>query len=179
VVKDLAQEEAIALTFETLAYASVPANPDNLDIADALRIPLSLDGGIRRGSMQRGPIATPRPGVFVCGSAMFPKSEAAAMAEGRAAGVLASQYVRSGIVEFGGAVADVTPERCSACLTCVRTCPYEAPFIGVAGKAEIRAQLCQGCGMCAGICPSKAIDIHNYTDEQVSAETAAYLRGDF
>lgn len=179
IVKDLAQDESVALKFGTLAYASVPANPDNAGIADALRIPLSSDGGIRRGSIQRGPISTPRPGIYVCGSAMFPKSEAAARAEGAAAGVLASQYVASGVVEFGGSVAVVTPERCSACLTCVRTCPYEAPFIGEAGKAEIRPQLCQGCGMCAGICPSKAIDIQNYTDEQLSTETAAYLGGDF
>jgi heterodisulfide reductase subunit A-like polyferredoxin len=179
VVKDVAQDEAITLKFETLAYASVPANPDNLEIADALRIPLSLDGGVRRGSIQRGPISTPRLGIFVCGSALFPKSEAAARAEGTAAGVLASQFVASGAIEFGGAVAEVTPEKCSACLTCVRTCPYEAPFIGAAGKAEIRTQLCQGCGMCAGICPSKAIEIHNYTDEQVSTETATYLGGDF
>lgn len=178
-VKDLAQEETIAIRFDTLAYASVPANPDNLDIADALRIPLSPDGGVRRGSMQRGPVTTPKPGIFVCGSAMFPKGESAARAEGVAAGVLASQFVAVGTVEYGGAVAEVTPERCSACLTCVRTCPYEAPFIGTAGKAEIRTQLCQGCGMCAGICPSKAIDIHNFTDEQMSIETTTYLGGEF
>jgi heterodisulfide reductase subunit A-like polyferredoxin len=179
VVKDLAQDEAISLPFSVLSYASVPANPDNIAIADALRIPVALDGGIRRGSMQRGPVTTPRPGIFVCGSAMFPKTEAVARVEGRAAGVLAAQFVSTGVLEYGGAVAGVTPEKCSACLTCVRTCPYEAPFIGDAGKADIRAQLCQGCGTCAGICPSKAIDIHNYTDEQLSAETATYLRGGF
>jgi heterodisulfide reductase subunit A-like polyferredoxin len=179
VVKDLAQDEAIALRFDTLSYASIPANPDNLEIADALRIPLSPDGGVRRGSMQRGPVSTPRPGVFVCGSAMFPKPESSARAEGVAAGVLASQFVSSQMVEYGGSIAEVEPEKCSACLTCVRTCPYEAPLIGTAGKAEIRRQLCQGCGMCAGICPSKAIDLHNFTDEQLSTETATYLRGDF
>lgn len=178
-VRDLAQDEVVSLRFSTLSYASVPANPDNVGIADALRIPVALDGGIRRGSMQRGPVATPRPGIFVCGSAMFPKTEAAARAEGKAAGVLATQFVSSGTVEYGGVVAKVTPEKCSACLTCVRTCPYEAPFIGTAGKAEIIEQLCQGCGMCAGICPSKAIDIHNCTDEQLSIETEAYLGGGF
>ena len=178
-VRDLAQDEVVSLRFGTLSYASVPANPDNIEIADALRIPMALDGGIRRGSMQRGPVTTPRPGIFVCGSAMFPKTESVARAEGKAAGVLATQFVAPGTVEYGGAVAKVTPEKCSACLTCVRTCPYEAPFIGAAGKAEIREQLCQGCGMCAGICPSKAIDIHNYTDEQLSIETEAYLRGGF
>lgn len=178
-VTDVAQEEAISLGFEVLAYASIAANPDNVAVADALRIPLSSDGGIRRGSMQKGPVTTPRPGIFVCGSAMFPKSESAARAEGRAAGVMAAQYASTGMAEYGGSAAEVDADKCSACLTCVRTCPYEAPFIGTAGKAEIRLQMCQGCGMCVGICPSKAIDLHHYTDDQLAAETAAYLRGDF
>ncbi|UCE91145.1 MAG: CoB--CoM heterodisulfide reductase iron-sulfur subunit A family protein [Methanobacteriota archaeon] len=176
---DLAQGEAVALPFDVLAYASIAANPDNVAIANALRIPLSPDGGVRRGSMQRGPVATPRPGIFVCGSAMFPKSESAARAEGRAAGIMAAQYAGAGKTEYGGSVAETDAEKCSACLTCVRTCPYEAPFIGAAGKAEIRLQMCQGCGMCVGICPSKAIDLHHYTDEQIAAETTTYLRGDF
>ena len=178
-VVDVAQAETISLAFEALAYASVSANPDNKTLADRLRIPLSPEGGIRRGSMQRGPVATPRPGIFVCGSATFPKSESAARAEGKAAGILAAQYASGGKVEYGGSVAEVDADKCSACLTCVRTCPFEAPFIGTAGKAEIRVQMCQGCGMCVGICPSKAIDLHHYTDDQLKAETAVYLGGDF
>ncbi|HUV61892.1 MAG TPA: FAD-dependent oxidoreductase [Thermoplasmata archaeon] len=179
VVIDSAQEQAIAIAFECLYYASIAPNPDNMAIAEALRIPMNDSGGVRRGSMQKGPIATPRPGIFVCGSAQFPRSEEMSRLEGRAAGALAAQFVSTGTVEFGGSVAEVTPEKCSACLTCVRTCPYEAPFIGVAGKAEIRLQLCQGCGMCVGICPSKAIELHNYTDDQLSAEVASYIGGDF
>ena len=177
-VEDLAQKESLAIAFGTLAYASVHPNPDNLAIANALRIPIAPHGGVRRGSMQRGPVTTPRQGIFVCGSAMFPKSEDMAAAEGRAAGALAAQYAMMGVVEFGGSVAVVEQEKCSACLTCVRTCPYEAPFIGTAGKAEIRTQQCQGCGMCVGICPSKAIELRNYTDEQLFGEMSAYLGGE-
>lgn len=178
-VKDFAQGETLTIRFGTLVFASIPPNPDNQLIAEALRIPLSADGGVRRGSIQRGPVATPRPGIFVCGSALFPKSKEAAEAEGEAAGAMAGAFVRAGRIEFGGVVAEVEQEKCSACLTCVRTCPYEAPFIGVAGKAEIRIQGCQGCGMCVGICPSKAIELKNYTDEQISAETKVLLGGDF
>jgi heterodisulfide reductase subunit A len=71
----------------------------------------------------------------------------------------------------------VDPDKCSACLTCVRTCPYEAPFFGETGKAEIRQQLCQGCGMCAGICPSKAIQILNRTDDQIRTEASTLIGG--
>jgi len=178
-VKDLSQGEVLNIRFGTLVFASIPANPDNKAIADALRIPMASDGGIRRGSIQRWPVTTPRPGIFVCGSALFPKPRDVAEHEGRAAGALAGEYVRRGRIEFGGAVAQVTPEKCSACLTCVRTCPYEAPFIGAASKAEIRIQACQGCGICVGICPSKAIELHNCTDDQITEEARTLIGGDF
>lgn len=178
-VKDFAQGENLTIRFGTLVFASIPPNPDNQLIADALRIPMSADGGVRRGSIQRWPVATPRPGVFVCGSALFPKSRDVAEAEGEAAGAMAGAFVKAGMIEFGGVVAEVEQEKCSACLTCVRTCPYEAPFVGKAGKAEIRIQGCQGCGMCVGICPSKAIELRNYTDDQIMTEARILLGGDF
>jgi heterodisulfide reductase subunit A len=140
---------------------------------------MSPEGGVRRGSIQRWPVSTPRPGVFVCGSAMFPKSKDMAEAEGEAAGLMAGKFAMNGVIEFGGVVAEVTPEKCSACLTCVRTCPYDAPFIGAANKAEIRTQACQGCGMCVGICPSKAIELKGFTDDQIAQETRTMLGGDF
>jgi heterodisulfide reductase subunit A-like polyferredoxin len=178
-VKDFAQGEQLNIKFGTLVFASIPPNQDNKIISDALRIPMSVDGTIRRGSIQRWPVTTPKPGVFVCGSALFPKSKDVAAAEGMAAGKMAGEFVKRGKIEFGGVVAQVTQEKCSACLTCIRTCPYEAPFIGTASKAEIRVQACQGCGMCVGICPSKAIELHNYTDDQIMEQTRALLGGDF
>jgi len=178
-VKDFAHGEQLTIKFGTLVFASIPANPDNKTIADALRIPMTAEGGVRRGSIQRGPVSTPRPGVFVCGSALFPKSREVAEAEGESAGAMAGMFVRAGSVESGGIVAEVEQEKCSACLTCVRTCPYEAPFIGKAGKAEIDIMGCQGCGMCVGICPSKAIELKNYTDDQIAAQARALLGGDF
>lgn len=179
IVKDFAQGELLSIPVGTLAFAAIPANKDNTAIADALRIPMSPEGGVRRGSLQRGLVSTPRPGVFVCGSAMFPKSKEAAQAEGEAAGLLAGNFAMEGTIEYGGIVAEVDQDKCSACLTCVRTCPYEAPFIGAAGKAEIRVQACQGCGMCAGVCPSKAIELQGYTDDQIAQETRTMLGGDF
>ncbi len=178
-VKDFAQGEMLDIPFNTLVFASIPPNKDNQGIADALRIPMAVDGGIRRGSMQRGPVETPRPGIFVCGSALFPKSRALAEQEGEMAGSMAGEFVKQGRIVFGGSVAEVEQEKCSACLTCIRTCPYEAPFIGKASKAEIRTQLCQGCGMCVGICPSKAIELHHYTDDQIMGEARSLLGGDY
>jgi heterodisulfide reductase subunit A-like polyferredoxin len=33
--------------------------------------------------------------------------------------------------------------------------------------------------MCVGICPSKAIELRNYTDDQITEEARVLLGGDF
>jgi heterodisulfide reductase subunit A-like polyferredoxin len=78
-------------------------------------------------------------------------------------------------------VAVVDNTRCVACLTCVRTCPYDAPRVvatltgvgGIVGAAEIEAALCHGCGSCASACPAQAIQLMHYTDAQVLAKVDA------
>jgi coenzyme F420-reducing hydrogenase delta subunit/Pyruvate/2-oxoacid:ferredoxin oxidoreductase delta subunit len=53
--------------------------------------------------------------------------------------------------------AELIEEKCIACLTCVRVCPYSVPVVRAAGKVDIRVDQCQACGICVGECPAKAI----------------------
>jgi len=54
--------------------------------------------------------------------------------------------------------ARVDQAKCSLCLTCLRLCPYRAPFLGD-GRMSISLERCRGCGMCLAMCPSQAIDM--------------------
>ncbi len=56
-----------------------------------------------------------------------------------------------------GRLAKVDPEKCIACLTCVRTCPFGAPSIVSDGYAVIDPEKCQACGICVVECPARAI----------------------
>ena len=58
----------------------------------------------------------------------------------------------------GGAVVD--KNKCMACLTCRRVCPYGAPV--VQAYSEIRPEYCQACGLCAPECPAQAISMVSY-----------------
>jgi formate dehydrogenase major subunit len=66
--------------------------------------------------------------------------------------------------------ATVDPERCVACLECVRVCPYNVPKI-VDGKAVIDLNECQSCGFCFAECPASAISMSDglseYFEERV------------
>jgi len=74
-------------------------------------------------------------------------------------------------------VAEVDPDKCVGCLTCTRTCPFEIPQVvdlagrvgvgNLGGAAYIDPAQCQGCGTCTGECPANAIQLVNYTDEQI------------
>ena len=55
----------------------------------------------------------------------------------------------------GGVVAEVQGEKCAACLTCVRACPYSVPVINAKGEAEIDISKCKGCGTLRGRMPRK------------------------
>jgi NADPH-dependent glutamate synthase beta subunit-like oxidoreductase/coenzyme F420-reducing hydrogenase delta subunit len=54
-----------------------------------------------------------------------------------------------------GAGAEVLTDKCAACLTCLRVCPFDIP--AVTDVARIDPALCQACGICIAECPANAI----------------------
>ena len=146
-------------------------------VAKAFRVPLTSDGSLARTNPKCRPVATHLPGIFLCGSASEMNLGAGPTMSAKAAASRLASLLRSRIT-VGGNVAEVDPERCCSCLTCVRTCPYHAPSIGKKGKAEVDIGLCQGCGMCAAACPSKAIQIYSYRDDQLITEIVTALGED-
>jgi len=74
-----------------------------------------------------------------------------------------------------GAGAKVDVEKCIACLTCVRVCPYEVPVLE-RGTAEVIVDQCQACGLCASECPAKAISMKLYTDDGVIKDIRSAVR---
>jgi len=50
-------------------------------------------------------------------------------------------------------------------MTCVKVCPYGAPFVNSDHKAEIAGAKCMGCGICTAECPAKAITLNHYKSD--------------
>jgi len=62
-----------------------------------------------------------------------------------------------------GSGAFVNQDKCVACLTCVRVCPFNVAQIDKnTNVAEMPAEGCQACGACAADCPANAIDLSAY-----------------
>ncbi|MEK7816779.1 MAG: FAD-dependent oxidoreductase [Actinomycetota bacterium] len=67
--------------------------------------------------------------------------------------------------------------KCIGCLTCVRVCPYDAPWADKDGLGGISPEHCQACGICYTQCPAKAIDLKVRTEDGIAAEIEALVAG--
>ncbi|KPK92290.1 MAG: hypothetical protein AMJ94_05395 [Deltaproteobacteria bacterium SM23_61] len=111
-----------------------------------------------------------RERLFLCGIAHSPKNIEESLSQASAAVSRACTVLAKDEIQISGVVSVVDPDKCAACLTCVRVCPYNVPVINKDGVAEIEAAMCHGCGICASECPGKAIKLQHFTDEQVMAK---------
>jgi len=71
----------------------------------------------------------------------------------------------------------VDPQKCVACLTCIRVCPHGAIRLvreeGGTDVAVVSDSGCDACGVCAAICPAKAIEFQGYRDDELLAQIRA------
>jgi heterodisulfide reductase subunit A-like polyferredoxin len=152
-------------------------------LATRLKVPLDLDGFFLEAHVKLRPVDFANDGVFLAGMAHYPKFLGETIIQAQAAAARALTIMSKDVLEVGGVVAEVDVEKCVACLTCVRICPYHVPQVraefsgvgGIVGAAYIEPAQCHGCGVCMAECPAKAIQLVHYRQEQVEAEIMALL----
>ena len=134
------------------------------------------DGFLLEAHMKLRPLDFINEGMFMAGLAHGPKLLRETLAQAFGAAARAATILSKDTLKVAAAIAVVDEERCVACLTCVRVCPFEVPRFNEAGKAYIDPATCQGCGVCSAACPAKAIEIQHYKDRQVLAICDALAR---
>jgi heterodisulfide reductase subunit A-like polyferredoxin len=154
-----------------LASGVVPG--DNKRLFETFKVPTNAEGFLVEAHAKLRPVDFASDGLFVAGLAHYPKPLEESIAQARAAVARAMTILSRDSLMVGGVVAEVTPEKCAVCLTCVRTCPYEIPYIHADGYAQIDPGECHGCGACVAECPGKAIRLNHFTDQQIMAKTDA------
>jgi len=157
-----------------LSVAMAPAT-DNETIGTVFKVPVNLEGFFLEAHMKLRPVDFASDGLFLCGACHSPKFIDESVSQAQAVAARAARILSADMMEVSGVVSVVDADKCAACLTCVRTCPYNVPQINAEGAAEIEVAMCHGCGICASECPAKAIQLMHYKDAQVIAKTKALL----
>jgi heterodisulfide reductase subunit A-like polyferredoxin len=156
-----------------LSAATIPK--ENEELATMLKVPRTMEGFFLEAHMKLRPVDFATDGMYLAGGAHGPKLISETITQASAAASRACTILSKEKMLVGGVVAMVEGERCAACLTCVRVCPYEVPIINVKGEAEIDLAKCKGCGSCAAECPARAIELMHFSDPQLWAKCQALV----
>jgi heterodisulfide reductase subunit A len=157
-----------------LAAAIIPN--ENSELFELFKVPVNNEGFLIEAHMKLRPVDFASEGLFMAGLAHYPKPLDESIEQAKAAVARGMTILSKTGILVGGVVAEVDPDRCAVCVTCVRTCPYGAPSIGEEGHAVIDPAECRGCGVCVAECPGKAITLKHFTDEQIIAKTDALFQ---
>jgi heterodisulfide reductase subunit A len=169
----LGRPVSITADFVSLQTAIVGTN--NQRLADTFRVSLDSNGFFAESPEKLKPMNATSEGIYLAGLAHYPKDTGESIAQAKGAAAQALEILCKDTVQVGGLVAEVNPEKCAVCCTCVRTCPFKVPYIDHdVGAAYIDPGLCQGCGMCVAECPGKAI-IMNICSDQMLVEVPSML----
>lgn len=157
-----------------LSAAVIPN--DTSALAGIFKLPRTREGFFHEAHMKLKPIDFAADGFYMAGACHSPKNIRESIAEATGAAARAATTLAKDTITVGAVVARVEAEKCAACLTCVRVCPFGIPAIGDEGKAVIDTTKCKGCGTCTAECPAKAIDLMHSRDRQIIEKVKAGIR---
>ena len=177
IVRDpiLGSRLALEADFVALAAAVVPASTSQ-ELARLFKVPLSPDGFFQEAHVKLRPVDFAADGVFLAGTAHYPKHLGETIAQAYGAAGRAINVLSKNSVTATGAICDVKESACVACGACISACTYDAiDFYDTphGRKARVNPVLCKGDGLCNAKCPTRAIYLNHYTDEEIFSQIDA------
>jgi heterodisulfide reductase subunit A len=152
-----------------LAAAVIPSATSQ-EISRLFKVPLSPDGFFQEAHVKLRPVDFAADGVFLCGTAHYPKHIQEALSQAHGAAGRAATLLSRDTVTASGSVCEIAENRCIGCGACVAVCTYgalESRETKQGRKAAINPVLCKGDGLCNAVCPTNAIKLKHFTDEEI------------
>ncbi len=176
-VDDALSGQRLALPTDTLVL-TVGFEPNDETVSQQLKVSHSEDGFLLERHPKLGPVEAGSAGIYLAGTAQYPKDVRESVAQALAASAKAGILLSRDTIEKEPITAHVDLEACTVCGRCVPVCPFDAiEQIGPVktGTMNFVEAACEGCGTCAAECNFDAITMPYFTKEQIFAQIDAAL----
>jgi len=162
-----------------LAAAIVPT-ADRKEVSSLFKVSLGPDEFFQEAHVKLRPVDFGADGVFLCGTAHYPKFMAEAISQAYGAAGRALTLLSHDTVVASGSVCTVDEDKCVSCGACITVCAYGAIefYSSPQGrKARVNPVLCKGDGLCNAKCPTEAISLKHYTEKALDSQIEAAFAG--
>jgi len=176
---DILNEDMIIEADLVILTAETEGDPTTDHIKQLFKVPTSVGDFFVEAHAKIRPLDFATDGVYVAGSAHFPKNLTDSIAQAEGAASRAAIPILRGKLTLEGTISSPIDANCDGCAFCIGTCPFNAITLieyqlkGDTKKTiEVNEALCKGCGCCMATCPKLGVDVRGYTMEQLKAMAA-------
>ena len=170
----LGKKLAIDADIVSLA-AAVVSSEGTFEASRLFKVAINQDGFFQEAHMKLRPVDFSAEGIFLCGSAHYPKHISEAISQAYGAAGRAVSLLSQATVTASGSVCEVNNDSCVSCGACIAVCTYGAINFSDTNKATVNSVLCKGDGLCNVVCPTSAISLKHYTDEELMSQIDAAI----
>ncbi len=170
-------DQTLALPTDTVVLAEGlrSSAQAEADIAQQLKVSRDEEDFLLEKHPKLGPAEASVGGVFMAGSAQYPKDVRDATDQALGAASKAGALLSKDTVSQEPLAAIIDTDTCIGCTRCAEVCPYNA----IQGEPQephtVIEAACMGCGTCEPECPTESITMPGFTDEQIKAQIDAAL----
>jgi heterodisulfide reductase subunit A len=168
----LGKKIAIDADYVSLAAAVIPPE-GNREVAQLFKVTLGPDEFFKEAHVKLRPVEFGTEGVFLCGTAHYPKHIPETINQAYGAASRAVTLLSGDTVTVSGSVCAVKESDCVSCGACITACTYgaiEFHETPQGRKAIVNPVLCKGDGVCNAKCPTNAIFLKHFTDEEIMCQ---------
>ncbi len=155
------------------------AREDSGHISELFKVPIGSDKFFNEIHPKLKPVETVIKGVYIGGSCQGPKNVTESVQSSLAGASKITALLKSGTVSVDPIIARINPDACTWCGKCADVCDYTAlkEITDEKGKhiAAVNKAVCTGCGICAPVCPENAIEVAQYTDNEIESMIDGFM----
>ncbi|MCK5605356.1 CoB--CoM heterodisulfide reductase iron-sulfur subunit A family protein, partial [Candidatus Pacearchaeota archaeon] len=186
-VLDTTIGELLRIVNIDLILLSTPLVPKpNETLSQLFKVPRGADKFFLEAHVKLRPIDFATDGVFLAGTAHYPKFIHESIYQASGAAVRVMSLLAPGYLLSEGAISEVDQEICRGCGRCEEICAYKAIELHEkvveletrtikTVKAFVNPGVCKGCGLCVVTCPVSAITISHFQNETIGTQVDAIL----
>jgi heterodisulfide reductase subunit A len=159
-----------------LLSCGIESSDGTREMAGLLGLDLDKDNFITLVDPKVRGLSTSRWGVFIAGGARGPTDIPESILQAKAVvSDVTTILARDEIVDFR-IHPKVDTDLCDGCEVCTVKCPFAALKINLEERrSELNRDACHGCGTCSSNCPNGAVQLINFTDQQIFAQLEGIL----